>query len=156
MESHGISDLRPQHRLVTSEDDGISSSSESDLSTPLLYGTEPGDSSTELEEAESDNDDAENEGGPLNTVTEEVRESRPVLCRSSHQRRPPSLCHLCDCEIREECEREMDISWKNVLICAWQAKAKMAAPKSCFKNSGSQILTRLMRLDKNVCKALNL
>ena len=73
---------------------------------PLLYGTVPGDSSTELEEAETDNDDAENERGPLNTVTEK---SHPILRRSSRQRQPPSPCHLCDCEIREECTREMDL-----------------------------------------------
>ena len=74
--------------------------SESD-SRMLLYGTEPVDSSTELEEAESDSDDTENERGPLNTVMEEVCESHPILCRSSHRRPPPSPCHLCDCEIRE-------------------------------------------------------
>ena len=68
---------------------------------PLLYGTEPGDFSTELEEAELDSDDTENERGPLNTVMEEVRESSPILRRSSHRRRPPYPCHLCDCEIRE-------------------------------------------------------
>ena len=62
-----IRDLHPRHRSVTLEDDGSYSSSESDLSTPLLYGTEPGDSSTELKEAEADNDDAENERGPLNS-----------------------------------------------------------------------------------------
>ena len=71
-----------------------------------MYGTEPGDSSTELEEAETVNDDAENERGPLNTVTEE---SRPILRRSSRRRRVPSPCHLCDCEIRKECTREMDL-----------------------------------------------
>ena len=80
---------------------------------PLLEhvnsGTEPSDSSTELEEAELDNDDAENERGPLNTVMEEVCESCPILCRSSRQRRPPSPCHLCDHEIREECRKEMDL-----------------------------------------------
>ena len=48
-----IRDLRPQHRSVASEDDGSNSSSESDLSMPLLNGTEPGDSFTELEEAET-------------------------------------------------------------------------------------------------------
>ena len=42
-----IRDLHSQHTSVTSEDDGSDSSSESDLSMPLLYGTEPGDSSTE-------------------------------------------------------------------------------------------------------------
>ena len=87
-----IRDLRPRHRTVALEDDGSNSSSESDSSTPLLYGTQPDDSSTELEEAETDNDDAENEMGPLNTVTEE---SRPILRRSSRRRWPPSLCHLC-------------------------------------------------------------
>ena len=45
---------------------------------------------------------------------------------------------------------------KNVLVCAWYAKAKMAAPTSCFKNSRSWILTRLMRLDKDMCKGLSL
>ena len=45
---------------------------------------------------------------------------------------------------------------KNVLICAWHAKAKMTAPKSCFKNSRSRILMRLTRLDKDACKALSL
>ena len=78
-----IRDLCPWHRSVTSENDSSISSSESDSSTPLLYGTEPGDSSTELEEAETDNDDAENERGPLNTVTEE---SRPILHTSGRQR----------------------------------------------------------------------
>ena len=101
-----IRDLRPWHGSVASEDNGSNSSSESDSSMPLLYGTEPGDSSTELEEAVIDNDDAENERGPLNTVTEE---SCPILCRSSCQRRLQSPCHLCDCEIREECKREMDL-----------------------------------------------
>ena len=33
---------------------------------------------------------------------------------------------------------------KNVLVCAWHAKAKMAA-LTCFKNSRSRILTRLTR-----------
>ena len=78
-----IRDLRPWHRSVASKDDGSNSSSESDSSIPLLYGTEPGNSSIELEEAETDNDDAENERGPLNTVTEE---SHPILCRSSCRR----------------------------------------------------------------------
>ena len=98
----------PQHRSVTSEDGGSNGSSESDSSTPLLYGTEPSDSSTELEEAESDNDDAENERGPLNRVMEEVHESRQILCRNS-RRQPPSTCHLCDCEIREECRRKIQV-----------------------------------------------
>ena len=102
-----IRDLRPWKRSITSEDDSSNGSSESDSGTPLLYGTEPGDSSTELQEAELDSDDTENERGPLNTVTEEVRESHPILRRSSRQRRLASLCHLYDCEIREECKREM-------------------------------------------------
>ena len=72
------------------------------------------DSSTELEEAETDNDDVENERGPLNTVTEE---SRPILHRSSRRRRPPSPCHLCDCEIREECKREMDLPPEKTCWC---------------------------------------
>ena len=38
-----------------------------------------------------------------------------------------------------------------MLMCAWHAKAKMGAPMSCFKNSHSQILMRLMRLDKDMC-----
>ena len=80
-----IRELRPRHRSVTLEDDGSNSSSESDSSTPL-YGTEPGNSSAGLEEAESDNDDAKNKSGSLNTVMEEVRESHPILHRSSHQR----------------------------------------------------------------------
>ena len=78
-----IRDLRQLYRSVTSEDDGSNSSSESDSITPLLYGTEPGDSSTEPVEADSGNDDAENERGPWNTVKEEVHESRPILRRSS-------------------------------------------------------------------------
>ena len=45
---------------------------------------------------------------------------------------------------------------KNVLVCAWNAKAKMVAPTLCFKHSRSWILTRLTRLDKDVCKALSL
>ncbi len=57
----------------------------------MLYGTEPSDYSTELEEAESDSDDTKNERGPRNTVTEKVRESRPILRTSP--------CHLCDCEV---------------------------------------------------------
>ena len=62
-----------------------------------------------------DNDDAENERGPLNTVMEE---SRPILRRSSRQRRPPSSCHLCDFEIREECKREMDLPpEKHARVC---------------------------------------
>ena len=44
-----------------------------------MYGTEPGDSSRELKETETDNDDAENERSPLNTVTEE---SCPILCEA--------------------------------------------------------------------------
>ena len=84
----------------------------------MLYGTEPGDSSTEPEEAESDNDDAKNERGLLNTVTEEVRESHPILRRSSHQRQPPTPCHLCDFEIREECKREIDLPLeKHAHVC---------------------------------------
>ena len=55
-----IRDLCPRHRSVASEDDSSNNSSERDLGTPLLYGTEPGDSSTELEEVEADNDDAKN------------------------------------------------------------------------------------------------
>ena len=102
--SRHIKDLRPRHRSVISEDNGSNSSSESDSSTLLLYGIEPGDSSTELEEAETDNADAENERGPLNIVMEE---SRPILRRSSRRKRPPSPFHLCDCEIREEFKREM-------------------------------------------------
>ena len=110
-----IRDLCPQHRSVASEDDGSNSSSESDSSTLLLYSTEPGDSSTELEEAETDNDDAKNEIGPLNTITEE---SHPILCRSSRQRRPSSPCHLCDCEIKEECKRGMDLPpEKRTCVC---------------------------------------
>ena len=46
--------------------------------------------------------------------------------------------------------------WKNVLVYAWHAKAKMADPASCFKNSRSRILTKLTRLDKDVCKSLSL
>ena len=88
-----IRGLRSWHRSVALEDDG----NKGDSSMPLLYSTDPGDSSTELEEAETDNDDAKNERGSLNTVTEE---SHPILRRSSHQRRPSSPCHLCDCEIR--------------------------------------------------------
>ena len=113
-----IRDIRPRHRSVTSKDDGSNSSFESDSSTPLLYGTEPGDSSTETEEVESDNNDAENERGPLNTVIEEVHESRPILRRSSRRRRPPTPCHLCDCEIREECKREMGLTpEKSARVC---------------------------------------
>ena len=110
-----IRDLCPWHRSVTSEDDGSNSSSESDSNTPLFYGTEPGDSSTEREEAEMDNDDAKNKRSPLNTVTEE---SRPISCRSSCLRLPPSTCHLCDCDIREECKREMDLTLeKRACVC---------------------------------------
>ena len=110
-----IRDLRPRHRSVTSEDDSSNSSFESDSNTPLLYGTEPDDSSTELEEAETDNDDAENERGSLNTGTEE---SCPILRRNSRRRRPPSPCHLCDYEIREECKREMDLPLeKRARVC---------------------------------------
>ena len=42
------------------------------------------------------------------------------------------------------CKREMDLPQKNVLVCAWHAKVKMAA-LTCFKNSRSWILTRLTR-----------
>ena len=104
-----IRDLHPRHRSVTSEADDGNGSSKSDSGTPSLYGTEPGDSSTELEEAELDIDDAKNERGPLSTVTEEVHESRPILHRSSRQRRPASSCQLCDCEIREKCTREINL-----------------------------------------------
>ena len=110
-----IRNLCPQHRSVALEDNGSNSSSKSDSSTPLLYGTESDDSSTELEETEMDNDDAENKRGPLNTVTEEFC---PILCRSSRQRRPLSPCHLCDCEIREECKREMDLPLEKTCSCA--------------------------------------
>ena len=95
-----IRDLHPWCRSVASEDDGCNSSSESDSSTPLLYGTEPGDSSTELEEAEMDNDDAENERGPLNTVTEESNQATSVyhvasfiLVKSGRH----SWCNDCHC-----------------------------------------------------------
>ena len=107
---------------------------------PLLYGTESDDSSTELEEVETDNDDAENERGPLNTVMEK---SRPMLRKNSHWRRPPSLCHLCDCEIRSVKEK-WTYPRKNVLVCAWHAKVKMAA-LMCFKNSWCRILMRPTR-----------
>ena len=127
-----IRDLRTRHRSVTSEDDGSNGSSESDSSTPLLYDTEPGNSSTKLEGAESDSDDAVNERGPLNSVTEEVRESRPILRRSSRRRRLPTPCHLCDCEIREECRREMDLPPEKRACMCLACKGKNGRSKVVF------------------------
>ena len=51
-------------------------------------------------------------------------------------------------------EEKWTYPWKNVLMCAWHAKAKMTAPMLCFKNSRSRILTRLTRLENDACKAL--
>ena len=78
MESHGISetsaygtDQSPQKTMAVIVHLKV---------TQARCCIEPGDSSTELEEAEMDNDDAENERGPLNTV---MKESCPILRRSS-------------------------------------------------------------------------
>ena len=65
-------------------------------------------------------------------------------------------------KLDDESSKFPDLLWLMSLVetvkekCAWHAKAKMAAPISCFKNSRSRILTRLTRLDKDVCKALSL
>ena len=137
-----IRDIRPRHRSVTSEDDGSNSSSESDWSTPLLYGTEPGDSSTELEEAESDNDDAENERGPLNSVTEEVRESRPIYVQAvvEDDRHPHAIYVI----VR---------SGKWIYPRKKLARVCLACKSENGRsNSRSQILTRLTRPTRTCAK----
>ena len=53
-----------------------------------------------------DKGDAKNEGGQVGTTGQEMGESHPPLHRSMQQRRPPSPCHLCHQEIREECRKE--------------------------------------------------
>ena len=80
----------------------------------MLYGTEPGDSSAELEEAETDNDDAENERGPLNTITEE---SRPIYVETAVE--DDRHLHAIYVIVRsEERKREMDLPLeKRARVC---------------------------------------
>ena len=81
----------------------------------LLYGTKPGDSSTELEEAEMNNDDTENERGPLNTIMEE---SRPFYIEAVVE----DAHHLQAIYVILRSGRNVKEKWtypqKNVLVCA--------------------------------------
>ena len=108
---HHIRDLHPRPRSASSEDDNSDESSESESNAPQFFSAEANNPSAEPDEMDSgdDNDDAKNKGGQVNTTGQEMSKSHPPLQRSTQRRRPPSSCHLCDQEIREECRREDDL-----------------------------------------------
>ena len=106
-----IKDLRPPHSVTSLEEDSDGTPSESEAES-LLCDTE-----------DRESDDSPEEGA--------VAEPPPVpLRRSTWRKRSPPDCHICDHEIRGECNesRNLPPGSKRVRLClACQALENMSA-----------------------------